>query len=556
MADFKDSLDEFIRFESVKDVRDRNAVLPIGTLPTELLLSIFNLVLFTPQGQRPKSFVSTIIKLRAVSWSWRDLIGRTPSFWTHISPEDGSGFVSEALEMSDNTPLHIRHIGPYTDGRESQFLDKVLPHSHRWESVTIHRPNADAAARYFTVPAPTIKAILLSRLPGGVPQPGGLARFGGGLEYLEELRIAWCPGVDWGGLGCTQLRVLEIVGESPLDMDAVLNILAANPSLEVLRLHYVKFAPYARRESTLGPTTLHNLKELSLMDMRHLNEERHSGGDGATAHILQRIQFRPGIAFNMRTGLHTDFRSSLERHLSLIPSPVVALTRLSQIDGFQRADVYADLGDNTIGFKIEEGSRSSPVFSIEMLGLPEQVAYDWTMAALGEATKIPISLQLRFSYFESQFSLDQAFHFQLWESVNDLVLHGSLLTPPETGPKLLRLLSTPCMSEDGTMVMPFPRLQNLHLGWIWGINAEGILAMVRARFAPPGSTEDAIYSAVPAPLTIHCHRKVEGWTPRYTEEILATTGVERFEHAEKKPNGDRDVLLQLGTKSNDDWPPT
>ncbi|KAG8931215.1 hypothetical protein FRC00_000847 [Tulasnella sp. 408] len=456
--------------------------------------------------------------------------------------------------MSDNAPLHIKHIGEYPDGPESPFLDKVLPHSHRWESVTIHQPSTDAAARYFTASAPMIRAILLSRLPEGVPQPGGLVRFGGGLEYLEELRIDYCEGVDWGGLECTQLRVLDIIGDDFLDMDAFLNILAANPSLEFLRLDRVEFAHYVQRESASGPIPLHNLKEMSLVDIKHLQEEGHLGGDGATAHILRRIQYPPGIAFTMKTGLHTDYQSSLERHISLIPSLMATLTRLSQIEGFQRADVNADLGGKNIRFKIEEGSRSRPVFSIEVSGLPEQVAWDWTMGALGEATKIPINPQLRFSNLGSNSALDQVFHFQLWESVDDLTLDLDR-TPPEIGERILRLLSTPYMLEDGTMVMPVPKLQNLHLGTIYGFNAEGVLAMVRARFAPPGSTEDAIHSHLPVPLTIHCELTGAGWTPKDTEELLATPGVEGFKYAEEIADDDWDSSLEPEIDFEDYWPP-
>ncbi|KAG8919607.1 hypothetical protein FRC01_001205 [Tulasnella sp. 417] len=519
-------------------------------LPAELLQDIFNLLLFTPHGRRKSGFVRTISNLRGVSWSWRELLGRTPTFWTHISSEDHIDFVSEALKRSYQAPLHLKHIGKNGDDGESPFLDETLPYSHRWESVTLHQPNDDVAAKYFSASAPIIKAFLLSI--AAVPQPGSLGGlFGGALENLEELRVASCESVDWKGLSCVGLRTLDIEGETSLDMGVMFNILIANPKLQILRFENLTFAEYVQPKPTPPPIHLHDLQELTLKDIKYMTEDGYYGDDSPIARILQRIRFRPGTTFIIKEELQTEeFLVTPEEFMSLIPSPVDALAYLHRVDGLQSAEVQAAFEGDRLELEIKDNPRSKPTFSVDVRGLPQTLAKNWVVGALREVTT-PINLRLQFRNGESTliFLLDEVFFFQLWESVVDLALAGNFQLPPDFGRSFLRLLSTRFVSGGGSLVMPFPKLQHLRLTGISGIKAKDMLAMVRARFASPAVP--TAHGATPVPMTIHCGNGVGGWRNKYMDDILATPGVTDVREFYE----DLADIWSSSSSSGSEWPP-
>ncbi|KIO26987.1 hypothetical protein M407DRAFT_7560 [Tulasnella calospora MUT 4182] len=466
-------------------------------------------------------------------------------------------FVTVAFERSGQVPIHLEHIGNYQDGQESPFLDKVLPHVHRWESLAIHQPSVNVAIQYFSVQvsAPKIKSILLSSLTNGsLHQRHICSFFGGGLANLEELRVYFWGDIGWRGLNCTRLRILDIEREQSLDLGAVLNILAANPCLESLRIHDVSFAHYPQPGLIPAPLPLDHLKELTLTDVTHAMEDAFTGSNVAIGGLLQRIKFRTDVTFTLRMKLQTDSSLTPQKLTSLIPSPVEHLACLSGMDGFQRADVTVGFGGTHFLLKIQDSSCSKPIFSFEVDGLPQQVANEWVVESLRQATTTPVDLRLRFGSGDSGFSLDEVFGFQLWDSVMDLTLTGNFYTAPHVGRNLLRLLSTPCMSEDGLMVMPFPKLQHLCISRVPAIKGKYMLAMVQARFALPGSTEAAVHSAVPVPLTIRCGLGVGGWINKYQDRILAIPGVEgiRAAAAGGAPWTGRS---SSSSSSEPEWPP-
>ncbi|KAG8949815.1 hypothetical protein FRC00_007968 [Tulasnella sp. 408] len=560
MADFKALIASAIDQDVIKHVRHRNALLPIGKLPIELLQTIFSIILFYPSGRRKSQFVSRLTTLRAVSWSWQDLIGRTPSFWAHVSSEDHMDFVSEAFNKSGQVPIHLYHIGRYNDGQESPFLDKLLPHVHRWQSVVVHQPRVDVAAKYVSASAPKIKSILLSALMFDSPQQTHIGSlFGGSLADLEELRVSCWGDIDWTGLNCTRLRILDIGRGNSLDIDAVLGILAANPCLKILRLHQLEFSPNPPQpDSTPALISLDHLRQLTLVQLKWAREGEFSQSTPAADHLFQRINFPIDAALTITTYLPIDSSFKPEEFLSRIPSPVEYLAFLLQVDDFQRADVSVEFRGAILSLIIRESPRSKPIYSFAVSGRPNPVAKEWVRESLQQSLTTPMDLRLQFQRGASGFSLDDVSYFQLWDSVIDLTLagHDHSLAPSTTGRNLLRLLSTPCMSEAGIMVMPFPKLQHLHIDGPGGsgIKGKSVLDMVQTRFAPPGSTEAAVHSSVPVPLTIHFGNGVGGWMNKYKDKILAVPGVEGIEVASvhETPWDDRRTSP---SSSEAEWPP-
>ncbi|KAG8931213.1 hypothetical protein FRC00_000845 [Tulasnella sp. 408] len=560
MADFKAAFDDSFHRDVAKHVRHRNALLPIATLPVEILQMIFNIVLFSPRGRRKDRFVWRLTTLRGVSWSWRDLIGRTPSFWAHLSSEDHTDFISEALERSSQTPIHLKHIGKFRDGPDVLFLDKVLPHVHRWEFVAIHQPNLNVAGKYFSISAPNIKTLLLSSLGNGTYEAGAVGSlFGADLANLEVLRVDFC-GLDWRGVCCTRLRILDIERELSCDMGAILHILASNPRLEILRLHDITFHRDSQPDSIPAPIPLDHLTQLTLIHVEQGTEDSFSVSHPAVATLLQRIRFRIGIPFTIMTRLEGGSPLTPKAFINLIPNPAESLTHLSLVEGFQRAQVDVKFQGENFLFRIRDASRSKPVFSAEVNGLPPQVAKEWVLESVRQASGTPVDLRLYFGSdendeydYQSSFPLEDVSYFQLWESVVDLTLEGNPAAPPYIAQDIQRLLSTPCMSEDGVMVMPFPKLRHLRIYYISDIKTKHLLAMVQVRFASPGSTEAeaASHSAGPAPLTIHCGNGLEALANSPLDKILDVPGVEG-------------VIIDLSPpisrssspiSSESDWPP-
>ncbi|KAG8917797.1 hypothetical protein FRC00_013194, partial [Tulasnella sp. 408] len=397
MADFKSAFDDSFHRDVAKHARHRNTLLPIATLPAEVLQVIFNIVLFNPRGRRKDRFVRRLNTLRGVSGSWRDLIGRTPSFWAHVSSEDHTDFISEALERSDQTPIHLKHIGKYHDGPDSSFIDRVLPHAHRWDSVAIHQPNLNVARKYFSVSAPNIKTILLSSLGSGTYEAGAIGSlFGADLANLEKLRVDFWGAIDWRGVFCTRLRILDIDQEFSCDMGAILDILASNPHLEILRLRDITFNQYPQLDPIPAPIPLDHLTELTLMDLMQATGNPFSKSTAGTGNFLRRIRFRTGIAFTIRTKLESDSPLTPEALISRIPSPVEALTHLSRVDGFQRAHVDVKFQGGDLLFQIRDGSSPKPVLSVDVNGLTQQVAKKWVVESLRQASASTMDLRLYF----------------------------------------------------------------------------------------------------------------------------------------------------------------
>ncbi|KAG8919608.1 hypothetical protein FRC01_001206 [Tulasnella sp. 417] len=275
-----------------------------------------------------------------------------------------------------------------------------------------------------------------------------------------------------------------------------------------------------------APIPLNHLEQLTLMDVTRPilgSFERSAHG---LRDFLQRIRFRTGVAFSLRTKLQRNSSFSPEQLVSLIPSPVESLACIAPVDGVQKADVDIQFTGSDFLLRMQGGPEYRPIFSAEVGGLPEQVAREWVVEWLRQPSTTPMDLRLYFGSSESGFSLEDVFSFQLWESVVELTLTGNPQTPPEAGRDLLRLLSTPCMSEDEIMVMPFPKLQHLHISSVPKIKGKEMLAMVQSRFAPPGSTEAGSHSTVPVPLTIHCGNGMGDWLNRYHDRLIAVPGVD------------------------------
>ncbi|KAG8947401.1 hypothetical protein FRC04_010721 [Tulasnella sp. 424] len=567
---FKATFDDLVRQTEVKPIRQRNALLPIQKLPDELLQLIFHLLLFTTTGLRRSHYVRRISTLRAVSWSWRNLIDRAPLFWAHISSKDHADFVSEALEKSLNLPLHVRSMGSDTHERELAFLDKVFAHRHRWESVAIHEPQAELVQTYFHFPAPTLKKLLLSTDSRQPSEGAGFNKvFGGELENLEVLRAVRWKTIEWSDTHFTQLRVLEIEDYDRLNMGAIFNILAGNPCLEVFRLDFIAFAPYTPPHPIPSPIALESLQELTWTNVRQEVETPTGGSDVALTRILQRIRVPTCSKFEVDSWLQDGSGVSPEELVRLILPPMQVTARTTcEKSNLHPIVVDASFGESEFQLKASRGvegrreasrgSCSTPSFSIKVGALPRSIAKRWMTDQLGGESARTLELRLSFEYAEGGPSLGDVIYFQEWESVSKLDINGGSESQQSIARELFLLLSTPCDSANGVKIMPFPALQTLRLSNL-PFKGKDLVASMTARFGSDTTIASGDGVSALAALSIILADGAGGRTEEYLDKIRAIPGIKALKLFEEKAFslfGEPPTIHDTSSiLSVSDWPP-
>ncbi|KAG8915138.1 hypothetical protein FRC00_007444, partial [Tulasnella sp. 408] len=512
-----------VRKTELKTIRQRNALLPIQKLSEELLLLIFQGILLTSTARRRRHYVRRISALRAVSSAWRDLIDRTPLFWTHVSSNDHPDFVSNALEKSTNHPLHLEYTVFPPSESGSAFFDKASAHRTRWKSVALHEPSAELLQTYFHVPNAFITALLLSTDIGYASGEAGLDKLlGGEVANLEELRAVSWKNIVWSEAHLTKLRILEIEDYQMLGMEVIFNILAENPSLEILRLRSIVFAQYTPPFPAPPQINMEHLVELKLAAIEQEPEtgtERAGGGDVAIAHILQHVRSPACHEYEIQLRLRDGSGISPEELVDLIPPPMQVLSRgRPEVSDPKHAIVNAYFEEQKLLIRAFRYPRFRPSCTIGLIDFPNTIARKWLIEKMGEESGQTLDLRLRFDYSEGELSLDDIASFQRCESVTCLDIIGRSHPPNSPSPsrEFLRHLSTPFVSENGTKMMPFPRLKTLRLSDL-PFKGKDLVDSITLRF----------HSDTPAPeeLTIILGDGPGGRPESYIDSIRAIAGV-------------------------------
>ncbi|KAG9020732.1 hypothetical protein FS837_007925, partial [Tulasnella sp. UAMH 9824] len=123
--------------------RDRNSLVPINQLPTELLVDIFWNSVLTDQW-----FFKYLTRISSVAWLWKTIIEHAPRLWATV---DWSTHVTKKLLpivvlRAGDFPLTVNMPGPYigwdddsdeesSRPRNASFLEMVLPKLARWKKA-------------------------------------------------------------------------------------------------------------------------------------------------------------------------------------------------------------------------------------------------------------------------------------------------------------------------------------------------------------------------------------------------------------------------------------
>jgi hypothetical protein len=190
----------------------RNELVPISSLPTELIDAIFSL-LHIP-GTSPPS-TSTLggkpdhlawLRVAHVCRRWREVALNQPLFWSHIDfTTISSAGAAEILARAKTAPLHLEAkvpISHWDDSRFSEFRKELQAHVSHIRHLDLNAEPAQfvRTVKGLTSPAPTLEHLSLTLqdyedttyILGPIPD----SLFDGFAPRLSSLELRNC-GIKW-----------------------------------------------------------------------------------------------------------------------------------------------------------------------------------------------------------------------------------------------------------------------------------------------------------------------------------------------------------------------
>ncbi|KAG8984956.1 hypothetical protein FRB90_005028 [Tulasnella sp. 427] len=571
LDDFRLAIDQGIRRKTIAWRRHRNSLAPISKLPFKIMVIIFDFILFGSSGRRRRHFVHRLTTLRSVSWTWRDLIDRTPGFWTQLSSKDRPDFVSEALQKSRQRPLQLRYVGESRDEiPNAEFWRMAFDHFNRWERVVLQEPHGDLIQTYFTKPPPQLKGFLLSTQRDFVSFGTSVPAFSFGAEWagLEELRIMGWRGVKLHDVPCQRLRVLEIQEYYGMEMGALLGVIAMNSNcLTTLRLRLIRtrFRPDTHSRQSEERILLPKLKNLLLHvifegfnDDGGVDEQAEEACGLPTLQILRRIHIPACTSFQLNGAL-TNYPTRAQRELiHLFPRPSLIFSRNlhGRLGGScsKPSVVRIDFNIDTFNLKAYwdvNSERTGYVLSLSHLSY--ELILEWVRKELVEEWPegmIKPELLLQYIIDDCMGSMDKVFKLEHVESVVGLQLVGDYTAgrPVLAGGLAERLGSA-----------RFPGLKTLKLVNC-GVTGGEILGMVEMRSAkhPDDYPNEQTRSdkANLEGLTVILGDGIEKFSKRILHRINATPGVKAIRQTNELSDwGKQDDVQSSRASDESDWKP-
>jgi hypothetical protein len=222
----------------------RNALVPISRLPPEILARVFHLlVLEEPplSGGRSLGW----IKVTHVCRHWRQVALDDSSLWAQIwGIPTNAKWISEMLTRAKNAPLDIELDDLITSSEEALLM--IPPHLSHTRQLRLHSLSglsSDNVREIYSWDAPALEQFELTvpaYSPISFPDLGGNMLFKGHAPRLRTLSLSRVI-IPWSFIPRGQLTQLEIVcldedGDSPGDLNQLIDLLVNCPALEILAL--------------------------------------------------------------------------------------------------------------------------------------------------------------------------------------------------------------------------------------------------------------------------------------------------------------------------------
>ncbi|KAF8648233.1 hypothetical protein AX16_006315 [Volvariella volvacea WC 439] len=217
--------------------RRRNALLPISTLPSELIAKVLQhmvddtVVAVERHSETEGPFKG--VPRSVYDWTsvtqfcaeWRVMALGQPTLWTRIWTTN-LGWLKAHLERSKDQPLHIDTWGRARDAHHDEMLRLVIANMHR-----IHSLRIDAAflrtsvLRFQNVPAPQLEIL---RCVGSVPDNIRCLSSSippSNMPKLRHLQLELCSSQDWNCILPAHLPTVTSVSLVSITSNDQLNIL-------------------------------------------------------------------------------------------------------------------------------------------------------------------------------------------------------------------------------------------------------------------------------------------------------------------------------------------
>lgn len=210
--------------------------------------------LLTTTAPNPAVDYVQLYRLRLVSRQWLGLIDGTPELWTYISNSFPQPIYTNALRKSSSIDLDVRCVNSPT---ALDFAGVVVPHAHRWRSLSIASDNTSIFLAFLDFPRSNLQHKLRTLI---VSSDIGLSIGGVFCGPAPRLKCVSLAGVGspqaWSRLPALhdlQSLALANLMMSP-HLSELLDLIAASPGLQDLRLNTdIPNYNVSKRQSILLP---------------------------------------------------------------------------------------------------------------------------------------------------------------------------------------------------------------------------------------------------------------------------------------------------------------
>ena len=252
----------------------RNDARPIGKLPPEILIPIFNLVATPSEEVDPTSAFENLTSLIRVCRYWRAILFNHCGVWSnvHLKGQDPD-FLAWQMEFSKSAPLDVTaHLHQRVSGYRSLHnfqasVDSIRGCRRRVRSLSVHIPRDDFFQDAFDFELSNLEELAWEEMDLDPPAPL-IGNPVWNTERCPKLRSLSLKGtLDWPAGFVTGLTRFKFEGPMTLFVTNISLFLEANTtleSLELVNLHVPSGTPQQARR--IG---LHNLTTLSLSNVEY-----------------------------------------------------------------------------------------------------------------------------------------------------------------------------------------------------------------------------------------------------------------------------------------------
>ncbi|KIO31934.1 hypothetical protein M407DRAFT_19192 [Tulasnella calospora MUT 4182] len=320
----------------VDQARARNALLPIQTLPHELLLKIWKHMAY----ESALKGTDGVWVLAQVSKAWADVILGSSDLWCDINNRFSQRRTRWALQRSLERPIHV-FLG--TESGVEKCFDAVLPHCHRWRELRLAVGLPEITMTLRVISLPILEHLELRVRPGPVVHvepPNLLASPSLRTLMLHSVPLDWpSPSVPAGlrSLGICNIRAGPTFSQ-------LLAILSSTPILEELRLEVV-------------PLTLESgppVEQQKPADMPYLQR-------------IRIVNLTRGITTRLLLSIRANQCRSLVAtplDLSTLPDSARNLRKLLAQIASSPQEIFLDIGGSTFAFAVVSTYKPSEPFTI------------------------------------------------------------------------------------------------------------------------------------------------------------------------------------------------